>query len=205
MTTSDLTLSPRFDAALALAIALHRGQRRTGSGVPYIAHLLSVSALVLEDHGGEDEAIAALLHDAVEDQGGLPTLARIRERFGDAVADIVLANSDETWDDPERRTTKAPWRARKEKYIADVAHKSPGALRVSLADKVHNARAIVADLALVGPALWDRFTGRRDGTLWYYRALGEAFAAVTPALLPESRLPAMFAIAVAEMTEAASG
>jgi (p)ppGpp synthase/HD superfamily hydrolase len=205
MAPFDLTLSRRFDAALALAMDLHRRQSRTGSGVPYIAHLLSVAALVLEDHGGEDEAIAALLHDAVEDQGGLPTLARIRADFGDAVAEIVLANSDETWDDPERGTTKAPWQARKEKYVADIAHKSPGALRVSLADKVHNARAIVADLALVGPALWSRFTGRRDGTLWYYRALADAFASVTPKKLPESRLPAMFTIAVAEMTAAASG
>lgn len=166
-------LSPRFTAALAYASELHGTQTRKGTEIPYVAHLLAVASLVIEHGGDEDAAIAALLHDASEDQGGAETLRRIRARFGDTVAEIVDACSDTDV------TPKPPWRARKEAYIADIAHKSHGAVLVSLADKVHNARAILNDHVEIGDELWGRFTGGKDGTLWYYRALADAFAART--------------------------
>ena len=179
MTTTPpfVPLGPRFSAALTLAAEWHGAQYRKGTGIPYVAHLLAVAALALEHGASEDTAIAALLHDAVEDQGGAATLQRIRERFGDAVAGIVAACSD-TDVEP-----KPPWRERKEAYVAAIAHKSPEACLVSLADKVHNARAILLDLRTHGDAVWSRFTGGRDGTLWYYRALCAAFAGRTPPAL----------------------
>jgi (p)ppGpp synthase/HD superfamily hydrolase len=167
-------LGPRFSDALAFASEIHGEQLRKGTSIPYIAHLLAVTALTIEAGANEDTAIAALLHDAVEDQGGRPTLERIRARFGQAVAEIVESCSD-TDVDP-----KPPWRERKESYVAAIAHKSTSALLVSLADKVHNAGAILDDYQLVGEEIWSRFTGGRDGTLWYYRALVEAFRARAP-------------------------
>jgi len=164
-------LSERFDDALAYASRIHREQRRKGVETPYIAHLLAVTAIALEYGADEDGAIAALLHDAVEDQGGAPRLEDIRARYGDRVADIV---SDCTDTDIE---PKPEWRPRKETYIASLAHKPEASLRVSLADKIHNASAIVADLDAYGETVWDRFTGGKDGTLWYYDALATAFAA----------------------------
>jgi hypothetical protein len=137
-----------------------------------------VCSLVIDAGGTEDQAIAALLHDAPEDQGGLALLAEIEQRFGASVAEIVEACSD-TFDDP-----KPPWRPRKEAYIARLEEESPYVLLVSLADKVHNARSILADLRTDGEALWDRFSGGRDGTLWYYRRLAE----VLLRLLPENAL-----------------
>lgn len=163
-------LTDRFTAALVFAEQAHRTQRRKGSGVPYIAHLLSVSALVLEHGGDEDQAIAALLHDAVEDQGGLEMAQRIRAEFGDRVADMVLACTDTV------ANPKPPWAERKKAYIAKLPGKSADALLVSLADKLHNATAILNDHALHGAAVWDRFIAGRDGTLWYYRELANAFA-----------------------------
>jgi (p)ppGpp synthase/HD superfamily hydrolase len=166
-------LTERFEEALALATRLHRHQRRKGTDIPYAAHLLGVAAIALEIGADEDQAIAALLHDAVEDQGGQPTLDEIRARFGDRVAAMVAANTD---GEPDAETgRKAPWRERKEAYVAAMAHKSADALLVSLADKTHNARAILDDLAVHGAALWSRFSGGRDGTLWYYDALARAF------------------------------
>lgn len=162
-------LGPRFSAALAYANELHGLQVRKGTSIPYVAHLLSVAALVIEHGGDEDEAIAGLLHDAVEDQGGQATLASIRGRFGDRVAEIVAACSDTDV------VPKPPWRFRKEQYIAGIAHKSQSALLVSLADKVHNARSIAADLASAGESVWERFTGGKEGTCWYYRELLKAF------------------------------
>lgn len=162
-------LSKRFEDALVYANHLHAEQRRKRSQVPYIAHLLGVTSLVLEDGGDEDEAIAALLHDAVEDQGGLDTLEEIRERFGQSVADIVFEVTD-AFTDP-----KPPWRARKEKYIASIRSASPQALHVSLADKVYNARATLRDIRLEGESAWERFNGGKKGTLWYYRQLIEEF------------------------------
>jgi len=169
-----MRLGPRFTAALSFASELHGSQKRKGTTVPYIAHLLSVAALVIEAGGDEDTAIAALLHDAVEDQGGAPMLARIRARFGRKVAKVVEACSDTDLD------PKPPWQKRKEDYIAAISHKSPQALLVSLADKVHNARAILSDYKVVGEKVWDRFTGGRQGTLWYYDSLVEAFRGRTP-------------------------
>ncbi len=155
-----------------MASELHRKQKRKGCGVPYLAHLLSVSALVIEHGGDEDQAIAALLHDAVEDQGGLPTLARIREEFGNRVAEMVRDCSDS-----EGGENKAPWPERKRAYISHIATKSEDALLITVADKIHNVRSIFADYQVLGEKLWGRFTGKRDGTLWYYRELEKAFVA----------------------------
>ncbi len=165
----DVVLGPRFEEALRLACELHREQWRKGSGTPYVAHLLSVASLVLEHGGGEDEAIAGLLHDAVEDQGGKATLERIRERFGDGVAEIVAACSDSD------AVPKPPWRERKERYLTHLAETTPRARLVSAADKLHNARSVLADYRVIGEELWTRFQGGREGTLWYYRSLVGAF------------------------------
>lgn len=164
-------LTDRFDRALVLASAHHRRQLRRGTDVPYLSHLLAVAAGSLELGGDEDVAIGALLHDAVEDGGGPPMLERIREEFGDVVAGIVAANSDSDVQ------PKPEWRPRKETYIAGMARKSVAALLVSLADKLHNARAIVTDLELVGDAVWERFSAPADEVRWYYDALATAFAA----------------------------
>ncbi len=167
--TVPVQLTARFAEATAYALHLHATQTRKGTPIPYAAHLFAVCALVLEDGGDEDEAIAALLHDAVEDQGGQATLAAIRERFGERVAAIVRGCTDAD------TQPKPPWRTRKEAYVAHLAEADASVRRVSLADKLHNARAIVADLHRIGPALWGRFAGGRDGTLWYYRALADTF------------------------------
>ena len=166
------TLSPRFDEALAYASRLHRDQLRKGGAIPYVSHLLAVTAIVLEHGGTEDEAIAALLHDAVEDQGGPATREAIRERFGEGVVAIVDGCTD------AETIPKPPWQDRKEAYIAHIAGASPSVRLVSAADKLHNTRAILADYRHLGEALWCRFNGKRDGTLWYYRALADAFRAV---------------------------
>ena len=133
--------------------------------MPYFAHLLGVTALVLEDGGNEDEAIAALLHDAVEDQGGLDTLAEIKEKFGEKVAAIVLEVSDST------SQPKPPWEERKSAYIESIQGASPSAIRVSLADKVYNARSIMRDLQNEGESVWEKFNGGKKGTIWYYEQL----------------------------------
>lgn len=169
----------RFDDALVYASRLHRNQRRKGTDIPYVAHLLAVAALVIEHGGDEDQAIAALLHDAAEDQGGAATLAEIEARFGSAVARIV-GDCTDSWCEP-----KPPWRARKQAYLEKLAAKPEASLLVSLADKTHNARAILADRRQVGEAIWDRFTGGRDGTLWYYRSLAHCFGTVLPGPLAD--------------------
>ena len=162
---TEVRLGERFLAAVALAAQLHDGQLRKGSGVPYLAHPLAVASLVLEAGADEDTAIAALLHDTVEDQGGLPTLARIRAEFGDRVADIVLACSDSTAEDPSQ---KADWWTRRREHLARIGDADASSLLVFTADKLHNARAIMRDLRAYGESVWSRFKGRRDGTLWYY-------------------------------------
>jgi GTP pyrophosphokinase len=174
-----MALSDRFDAALAFAARLHRDQERKGSGIPYVAHLLAVASLALEHGADEDEAIAALLHDAVEDQGGAATRAEIARRFGERVASIVEGCSD------TNELPKPPWRARKEAYVAHVRGASSSVRLVSASDKLHNARSILADLRTHGDALWTRFSGGREGTLWYYRALIEAYRANGSSLLVE--------------------
>lgn len=163
-------LTQRFDEAFQLAHDLHRGQTRKGSGIPYISHLMAVAGLVLEFGGDEDTAIAALLHDAVEDQGGEKTLADIRRKFGDDVAGLVLACTDKV----ERTgadNAPAAWRRRKEKDIAAIASKSEAALLITACDKLHNLRTIMADYRRLGEALWPRFNGGRQGTLWYYEEI----------------------------------
>jgi GTP pyrophosphokinase len=164
-------LSSRFGNALGLALDLHGSQLRKGGDVPYVAHLLATASLVLEYGGNEDEAIAGLLHDAVEDQGGEPTLEKIRRRFGDDVAEIVLGCSDST------TVPKPPWRERKERYLAHLSDASKSVRLVLAADKLHNARSIVKDYRLLGESLWERFNGGKAGTLWYYRSLVDAFRA----------------------------
>jgi GTP pyrophosphokinase len=161
----DEILGNRFQEALIYAARLHAGQMRKRSSVPYFAHLLGVTALVLEDGGNEDEAIAALLHDAVEDQGGLDTLADIKEKFGEKVAAIVLEVSDST------SQPKPPWEERKSAYIESIQGASPSAIRVSLADKVYNARSIMRDLQNEGERVWEKFNGGKKGTIWYYEQL----------------------------------
>jgi (p)ppGpp synthase/HD superfamily hydrolase len=173
------TLSSRFEEALTLATRLHAGQCRKGTDTPYIAHLLGVASLVLEGGGGEDEAIAALLHDAVEDQGDKVTLEEIRRRFGERVAAIVKGCTDAT------TLPKPPWRARKEAYIAHLREAPAPERLVAAADKLHNARAILADYCALGEAVWARFNGGKAGTLWYYRALVETFRAAGPTPLVE--------------------
>jgi (p)ppGpp synthase/HD superfamily hydrolase len=162
-----------FDRALSFARLIHASQVRKGSQTPYLAHLLAVCSLVLEDGGNQTEAIAALLHDAIEDGGGERMRAQIAAEFGADVADIVQACSDtpEGWQGGE----KASWRERKERYIAHLQNdRTPGALRVSLADKVHNARSIVFDVRTHGPSVWERFHPESDQP-WYYDGLAKAF------------------------------
>ncbi|MBV8049808.1 MAG: HD domain-containing protein [Acidobacteriaceae bacterium] len=162
-------LTDRFDSAFLLTSSLHREQLRKGTDIPYLAHLMAVAAIVLEAGGDEDLAIAALLHDAVEDQGGQPTLETIRQKFGDRVAGVVSECSD-TDIEP-----KPPWRARKEAYIEHLATGSADAVLVSLADKLHNARTILADFRAVGDQVWKRFRASKAEVLWYYRELGKVF------------------------------
>lgn len=162
-------LGSRFDEALVFTAQKHSGQSRKQSNVPYLTHPLSVAALVLEAGGDEDQAIAALLHDVVEDCGGAPVLEEIRQRFGERVAGIVDACSD-TDEEP-----KPPWRARKERYLGHLREAGEDVRLVSVADKLHNVRSIVADYREIGDAVWERFAGRREGSLWYYRALLDIF------------------------------
>jgi (p)ppGpp synthase/HD superfamily hydrolase len=162
-------LTRRFEEAMAYAVEIHAGQIRKGSSAPYVSHPMAVCSLVLEDGGDEDEAIAALLHDAVEDGGGQPVLEEIRRRFGEKVAGIV---SDCTDTDQE---PKPPWLERKTRHIAHLRQTGPASRRVACADKLHNARSILFDYNVVGEELWKRFTGTREQVLWYFRSLVEAF------------------------------
>lgn len=164
-----MLLSSRFGEALAYAHALHGTQERKGSGVPYMAHLLGVASLALEHGADEDEAIAALLHDAVEDQGGMETHAEIVRRFGERVGAIVLGCSDSTVE------PKPPWRVRKEQYLEHLLTAPPSVLLVSACDKLYNARTIIADHKRIGSAVWSRFKGGREGTRWYFEELARAF------------------------------
>ena len=162
-----MTLSDRFTDALAYAARLHAKQVRKISGVPYVSHLLRVAGIALEHGADEDEAIAALLHDAVEDQGGAATWEEIRRRFGDRVAGIVDGCSD------AREQPKPPWRRRKEAYLARLRTASPSVRLVSACDKLDNARSIVLSYRRHGEALWPLFRGQREGTLWYLRSVVE--------------------------------
>ena len=159
-------LTPAFVDAIQYAIEKHGRQTRKGSDIPYLGHLLSVAGLVIDADGTETQAIAALLHDAAEDQGGEATLAEIREKFGTEVAAIVDECSD-TFETP-----KPPWRERKENYIRHLPGASDDAILVSLADKLHNARALLRNFRDVGDKLWGRFNEQDPQEhLWYYRSL----------------------------------
>lgn len=164
-----IILSERFEKALTYATVIHAGQFRKDTGVPYIAHLLGVASIAFEYGADEDEAIGALLHDAAEDAGGLGRIEDIRVRFGDKVAEIVKGCTDAV------TIPKPPWRERKETYIAHLAEATASTRLVSASDKVHNARAILRDLRVDKDALWSRFKGGKDGSLWYYRSLVTAF------------------------------
>jgi GTP pyrophosphokinase len=166
-----IMLSERFTDALTFATRLHATQTRKGSGVPYITHLLGVASIALEYGANEDEAIAALLHDAIEDQGGAPTREAIRRRFGETVTEIVDGCTE------SYQTPKPPWRQRKEAYIAQISTASASVRLVSASDKLYNSRSILKDYRILGDALWERFQGGKDGSLWYYRAIVEAFRA----------------------------
>lgn len=191
------TLTDRFAQATRYAVELHRDQERKGSGIPYVAHLLGVASLVLEHGGDEDEAIAGLLHDSVEDQGGHERLDDVRRRFGTRVAEIVLGCTDSTSD------PKPPWRQRKDAYVAHLRAASSSIRLVSAADKLYNARCIVSDYRAIGEALWPRFTGGRDGVLWYYRALCEALS--QPDEPPRMALVAELERTVVDLERLASG
>jgi len=157
--------SPRFTSAMAYALTKHAGQLRKGTGIPYISHPLSVAALVLEDEGSEDEAIAGLFHDVVEDCGGAPVLDEIRELYGELVAHIVDGCTD-AYGQP-----KPPWDERKRVFLASLEQTDVSVLRVVSADKLHNARSLLTDLEDIGEVLWDRFTASREQSLWYYGEL----------------------------------
>ena len=174
-------LTGRYDEAFRYAHELHGAQKRKGTSIPYISHLMIVSALVIENGGSEDQAIGALLHDAAEDQGGRETLNEVRRRFGDGVAEIVSDCTD-AWDDP-----KPKWRPRKEAYLATLKTKPPRSLLVSLADKTHNAEAILSDYRVLNDELWDRFNGGPIGTRWYYQSLAKIFSDVMPGRLSDRR------------------
>lgn len=163
------TLSRRFDEAFAYAHETHAGQTRKGTGAPYLGHLMGVASIVIDDGGTEDEAIAALLHDAPEDCGGRERLDDIRARFGDPVAKIVEDCTD-SWTTP-----KPPWTERKRRYAEHARTLPPPSLRVSAADKVHNAYAILRDLRNVGDAVWDRFNAKADDIVAYYQSLVRAY------------------------------
>ena len=165
-----MSYGEKFERAIVYAVRVHGDHYRKGTRIPYVTHLLAVAAIVGENGGTEDEVVAALLHDAPEDRGGEARLEDIRLWFGDAVAEIVAGCTD-TYEAP-----KPPWRERKERHLTHLARASDSVRLVSAADKLHNARSVLADLRTMGDALWTRFNGGKEGTLWYHRALVKAFA-----------------------------
>lgn len=162
-------LSPRFSKAFEFAFKAHAGQARKASTIPYIAHLMGVASLVLEAGGDEDLAMAALLHDVVEDCGGMPMLKEVRNRFGSRVAAIVDGCTD------AYVIPKPEWHERKVSYINRLKKESADTRLVSAADKLNNLRSILSDYRSVGESVWSRFNGGREGTLWYYRTLRDEF------------------------------
>jgi (p)ppGpp synthase/HD superfamily hydrolase len=183
-----IKLGPRFRRAFLFAAGKHARQARKASTIPYIAHLMGVASLVLEFGGNEDMAIAGLLHDVVEDCGGLSMLKEVRRRFGTRVADIVDGCTD------SYVTPRPPWRERKENYIRHLKSAAAETRLVSAADKLNNIRSILSDYRDVGEKIWERFNGGREGTLWYYRTLLDEFMRRKP-----NRLLREFELAVAEL------
>jgi (p)ppGpp synthase/HD superfamily hydrolase len=174
-----MQLSLRFRDALIYADQLHSTQVRKGKPIPYISHLMAVCSIVLEKGGNEDQAIAALLHDAVEDQGGKPTLEQIRGMFGENVARIVAGCTDAD------TIPKPAWRPRKEAYLRHLREVPADVRLVSAADKLHNARSILSDYRELGQEVWQRFKGGQEGTLWYYHELVDIFSDLGPQSLAE--------------------
>ena len=167
-------LGPRLQRAFRYAAEKHDGQTRKQTAVPYLSHLMAVASLVLEAGGDEDMAIAALLHDVVEDCGGMPRLREIRQQFGPRVAKIVKGCTD-SFGEP-----KAEWIDRKKDYLREVKHADVETRLVSASDKLHNVRTILSDYRKDGNAIWARFSGKKEGTLWYYRALSDEYARRNP-------------------------
>jgi (p)ppGpp synthase/HD superfamily hydrolase len=195
--TKATVLTDRFDRALLYATHVHGGQVRKGTSTPYVAHLLAVAATVLEYGGDEDLAVAALLHDSAEDQGGKARLEDIRNRFGEHVARIVEACSD-SLANTAKGERKAPAKERRENYLAHLRKADEDILNVSLADKVHNARAILRDLrkADVGEKVFERFSQNKQETLSYYSRLAEIFC---------ERLPGQLSNELREIVEVLEG
>ena len=164
-----MRLSRHFEKALTYATRIHGGQLRKKTRIPYIAHIIGVAAIAMEYGANETEAIAALLHDAVEDCGGAKRLRDIERKFGKKVAQIVDGCTDTD------RTPKPPWLERKKAYVAHVRHAPMPTKLVSASDKLHNIRAILMDYRKEGESLWSRFNAGKRGALWYYRALVNAF------------------------------
>jgi (p)ppGpp synthase/HD superfamily hydrolase len=186
-------LGPRFLRAFLFAAEKHKAQTRKASTIPYLAHLMGVASLVLEAGGDEDLAIAALLHDVVEDCGGTPMLKEVRRRFGKRVAHVVDGCTD-AYTDP-----KPPWRERKETYICHLKTADADTRLVSAADKLNNVHSILSDYRAIGESVWSRFTGGREGTLWYYRTLRDVFLAH-----PRNRITRDFELAVSELDSLAA-
>jgi (p)ppGpp synthase/HD superfamily hydrolase len=181
-------LGPRLQRAFRYAAEKHAGQTRKQSAVPYLSHLMAVASLVLEAGGDEDMAIAALLHDVVEDCGGMPRLREVRKQFGTRVAKIVEGCTD-SFGDP-----KPEWMERKKGYLREVKRADAETRLVSAADKLHNVRTILTDYRQDGESIWKRFSGKKEGTLWYYRALSDEYQRRNP-----NRIARELEIAVAEL------
>jgi GTP pyrophosphokinase len=190
----QVKLGPRFQRAFEFAAKQHAGQTRKASTIPYIAHLMGVASLVFEAGGDEDLAIAALLHDVVEDCGGAPMLERIRRRFGSRVAKIVDGCTD------AYGLPKPPWHDRKVSYISRLKKEDDETRLVSAADKLNNVRSILSDYRVIGESVWSRFNGGRDGTLWYYRTLRDEFLRSKP-----NRITRDFDLAVRDLESLTAG
>jgi GTP pyrophosphokinase len=197
-TPRGIKLGRRFLHGFEFASKKHGGQTRKASTIPYIAHLMGVASLVLEAGGDEDLAIAALLHDVVEDCGGEPMLREVRRRFGPRVAKIVDGCTDSYA--TSYATPKAPWRERKENYIARLQKENADTRLVSAADKLNNVRSIVSDYRAIGESIWSRFNGGREGTLWYYRTLRDEFLRGQP-----NRITRELELAVNELESLTAG
>jgi (p)ppGpp synthase/HD superfamily hydrolase len=187
------TLGARLQRAFRYAAEKHAGQTRKQTAVPYLSHLMAVAALVLEAGGDEDMAIAALLHDVVEDCGGMPRLREVRKQFGPRVAKIVEGCTD-SFGEPKRE-----WAERKKDYLRELKHADVETRLVSASDKLHNVRTILADYRLDGEDIWKRFSGKKEGTLWYYRALSDEYRRREP-----NRITRELDLAVAELERAVS-
>jgi (p)ppGpp synthase/HD superfamily hydrolase len=184
-------LGIRLQRAFQYAAEKHAGQTRKQTAVPYLSHLMAVASLVLEAGGDEEMAIAALLHDVVEDCGGMPRLREVRKQFGPRVAKIVEGCTD------AYVVPKPEWLERKKNYLREVKHADAETRLVSAADKLHNVRTILADYRQDGESVWKRFSGKKEGTLWYYRALSDEYQRRNP-----NRITPELEIAVGELERA---